>query len=577
MLDLVLLVAPALLGSPQGPASGALLLNEAVVDDEGSDDREFVELFNRSAQRVDLGGCVLEVLNRRGLRASYAVPANTFLEPCSHFVLGSPSVPNVDLPLGTGDLFYDAQAGALVLKDPQGVELDRLVYHATFGLWTNAGGAGEGFWGESTSFNGFETSISRWRDGWNDQPERAWVLQRATPGEPNAQEWRAEGLDDFTGALGSAHVAWQGTRAPLVRVDPRQVGPLDSLGRPWNPSALPRDSASAGGSGGACGVVWSPAGGGSAALWRSDPVAELEAEGLFWLRSDALPLAQMETWSFGIQGSTDAYARLADPSGAIGFVRSGNTGVAWILQALDSGATLYLVDHGDGGWAPLARSAPTLLATILIRPGVNDGWQRLRLRASQGQLEAELGGVLGVPGSGQVVRAALQQPAIGGVYLGYDRLLDAALARPLSVDDLRLTRLGTPPLAYFGSGVATPSGAPALHAPYSAAPGEARFALELSGLAPQAVAHFALGARALSPPLDLGALGATSGSTLDVDPELVCIALADAQGRAVLALPIRCAPELRGQLAYAQGFALDPRGSAAIPLASSRALRIELR
>ncbi|MBL8898740.1 MAG: lamin tail domain-containing protein [Planctomycetes bacterium] len=577
MLDLALILAPALLGLPQGPMSGAVLLNEAVVDDEGSDDREFVELYNRSEQRVDLGGCVLEVLNRRGVRTSYAIPAGSFIEPCAHFVLGSPSVPNVDLSLGSGDLFVDVQAGALVLRDAQGVELDRLVYHATFGLWTTAGGAGEGFWGESTSFDGFETSISRWRDGWDDLPARAWVLQRATPGEANAQEWRADGLDEFSGAVGSAHEGWQGTRSPLVRIDPLQVGPLDPQGRPWNPIALPRDSASAGGSGGNCGSVWNPAGGGSAALWRSEPVEELEVEGLFWLRSDALPLAQMETWSFGIQGSTDAYARIADPSGAIGFVRSGNTGVAWILQALDSGVTLYLVDHGDGGWAPIARSAPALRASILIRAGVNDGWQRLRLRASQGQLEAEFGGVLGVPGSGQVVRATLQQSAIGGVYLGYDRLLDNAHAQPIRVDDLRVSRLGTPPLAYYGSGIATPSGAPALRAPFCAAPGEARFTLELSGLAPQAFAHFALGARALAPPLDLGALGATSGVTLHVDLELVCIARADAQGRATLPLPIRCAQELRGQLAFAQGFALDPLGSAAIPLASSRALRIELR
>lgn len=576
MLDLVLLLAPLLAALPQSGADG-LLLNEAVVDDEGADEREFVELVNASDRRVDLGGCVLEVVNRRGLRASYAVPLGTRLDPCELYVLGSASVPNVDLVLTGSDLFVDAQAAALVLRDAQGRELDRLVYHATFGLWTGAGGAGEGFWGESTSFDGFETSISRWRDGWNEVPSRAWVLQRATPGEPNAQPWREDAAEDFGGTSGSAVETWRGTRAPLVRVDPLQVGPLDPQGRAWNPSALPRDSASAGGSGGNCGILWNPSSGGGAALFRADPVEELEVEGLFWLRSDPLPFAQMEAWSFGIQGTTDAYARIPDPSGAIGFVRSGNTGVAWILQALDAGSTLYLVDHGDGGWAPIARSAPVLLATITIRAGVNDGWQKLRLAVRGGQLEAELGGALGVPGSGTLHRATLQQSAIGGIYLGYDRLVDAAHARPLCVDDLRITRLGTPPISRFGNAAPTPSGTPRLSAPYAAAPAERRFELVLEALAPGALAHFLLGASVLSPPLDLARFGATNGAALLVAADVVCLLPADARGRAALALPLACEPSLRGQVAYAQGLALEPNWSVPIPLGTSSGLRFELR
>ena len=93
-LALGLFAAATLAQSPSG-----VVINEFQYDDSGTDDREFVELYNGSAVPVDISGWTLFAADATwpaDNNTDYVIPANTILGAAQFYVLGAPPVPNAN-------------------------------------------------------------------------------------------------------------------------------------------------------------------------------------------------------------------------------------------------------------------------------------------------------------------------------------------------------------------------------------------------------------------------------------------------------------------------------------------------
>src|SRR5688572_2143196 len=146
---------------PQGPAP--VVINEIVTDDTTTDDREFVELYNRSPQPVDISGWTVRAENNVAVIGTYVVPANTILQSGAFWVMGTAMVPNVHQVIGTTGLFHD-ELGAATLRDTQSVIVDTVAYETN----KNLGAVpplnpslfeGPGVWGNFRSEDPVPTSL----------------------------------------------------------------------------------------------------------------------------------------------------------------------------------------------------------------------------------------------------------------------------------------------------------------------------------------------------------------------------------------------------------------------------------
>ena len=80
------------------PSSFAqLVINEYVYDDQGTDDREFVELYNSSGTTLDVSGWSLIQINGNDGTATTTDPiATDTLAPGQYWVIGQVGVDNLD-------------------------------------------------------------------------------------------------------------------------------------------------------------------------------------------------------------------------------------------------------------------------------------------------------------------------------------------------------------------------------------------------------------------------------------------------------------------------------------------------
>src|SRR5687768_13480650 len=91
-------------------ALGAIIINEVVYDDGGTDDREFVELYNNGAAPVDISGWTLTGRDSTTVNATNTVPAATTLNAGDYYVFGLTNVLNVDQVIASTFLENDAES-----------------------------------------------------------------------------------------------------------------------------------------------------------------------------------------------------------------------------------------------------------------------------------------------------------------------------------------------------------------------------------------------------------------------------------------------------------------------------------
>lgn len=569
MLLSSLLLASAL--CPQGPAGTGptLVINELAYDDSGTDDVEFVELYNASGGPIDMTGWVLESRDPSGLNFSHAL-SPVVLAAGDYWVLGFATAPNVDQVVtgpSTGWLENDNES--LTLLDPGAAVVDTLIYESNKGIaFAPTLVEGEGIWDNHTLTQtaGNEMSWSRVRDGWDTNDNgKDFHHQPWTPGASNnlAGQSYASDFDSLT--VGANVPGWAGNFKAVRAIDPTFVGPLLGANN-LNPNAIPVSP-----QGGNAAIFWDETGGGNYSVWLGGPGIETSFEAWVYIApSPVVTAGQSESWSIGIQGTSGLY-NIPDPSGALGagFIANGNTGFSWTYQALNAGSTnLYLIDHNNGGWGAGAISGPTILATIPITTGVNDGWQRLLISVSGGTLNARFGGTLGNPDG--TLYSFPVTPFLGGVYVGYRELVTANnTLRPITMDAVTINNCPLATADVFGAGTPTSlASVPTI--------GSAGFVLGASGSVDIASAVPLSSAVALvgirSAPVDLTGAGAQPGSNLYVTIIDYVGVPTDALGQGSLTLSVPNTPALCGADLSWQWLQIDPALAFSLPIALSAGL-----
>lgn len=555
--------------NPGGEIRGQIILppiviNEFQYDDSGTDDREYVELYNRTAFPLDISGWRLEAADASTVPDNNPDYVLSGLIPAGgYFVVGAALVPNVNQVVGTTNLWENDQE-TLSLRDGLDVIHDTVTYETnrnenpgTFPLDRREG---DGVWGNLTSVDLHESAWARLRDGYDSDNNRDFVLLVSTPGTNNNPSVVTSINENFDSLIQGSQVPnWNGSFKEPIVVDP-------TFASGDNPSAIPASP-----QGGQAATFWDNSGGGNANVLLTQPFEAITAEGYFYLQGNPYPATYRESWSFGVMGSAATFFNEPDPSGTLGFTANGNTGVSWTMQITDTAATLYLVDHNDGGVGAAASTGTNVLATIPIQLGVNDGWQRLYLSVCRGKVRARFGGTTG-QNDGQLFTGTTTI-AQGMVYIGYrEFVLDNSTLRPVTLDAFSVSNVAG--IESFGVAAATNNGTPTLGANSCPFIGNSSFAIELSGLGAGSSTLLLGDFFVLNPAINLGLLGGNPAGELYVLPSVSATLPTTGAGTATFAAAIPLDPTLVGGQFTFQDLDLDFTLPFSLPIGTSRGMTV---
>ena len=382
-------------------ASGEVVINEFQYDDTGTDDREFVELYNSGAAAVDIGNWVLGGYDPSGPNSSVTITAGTQIQPGGFYVIGNTGVLNVNQIAVGGFLENDNEI--ISLRDSAGVLIDAVACETNKGTTFFTAGTtppadaalvaaqlGPGIFGNSqgidiagTPLNSTVT-LGRFVDGRDTNNNgRDFGLRPGTPGTTNAPGGTMTKFtpDDPTPLTpGTALSSMAGSFVPVRVIDPSLVDAnnLNVISPPH-------------GTGAKAYVAWDPSGGGNGATSRAVFTGKTAGFAIrAFLDTTNLPVQfnatnvqfrGSEITIYGLGGG-DALTNLTDLDGSIGIsagvlpasdTANGFTGIAWIYERVAADPTtavisekLYLVDANDGGDSDLGGNTPldwVILAT----------------------------------------------------------------------------------------------------------------------------------------------------------------------------------------------------------------------
>ncbi len=396
-------------------AAAQVVINELVYDDSGTDDREFVELYNAGNSPIDISGWLLRasdtVAPPGDNNPDYTIPAGTVLAPGQYYVIGSANVPNVDFVVGSTNLWENSNE-AIELIDTNGSLVDAVVYELNKGP-VAIGPAEGGIWGNFTSIDGSTQSWARYIDGRDTNNNgRDFGLRPMTPGASNLGSGSV--VPTYTLAdvdmlnVGDPHPGLtSGSFVGAQVIDP-------TVASAANPNAIPPSP-----QGGLASVAWDPSGGGNAVV--SDDVVNGGGFEIFaYLDTNPLGAAGAESTTYGIMGTTATFYNLPDPSGLLfGDVvtANGNTGLGWLFEKEDSSGliSLKLIDFGDGGDSSPGASTPQdwIVIADIDLSGAPSGWHLLSIDydPATGQVVAQF--------DNQVFNFTTETDLVGAFYIGY--------------------------------------------------------------------------------------------------------------------------------------------------------------
>jgi Lamin Tail Domain len=410
-LAAALCLTPALLNAQ-------VVINEIMYDDTGTDDREFVELYNAGTEAVDISGWTLGGYDVTTTNPSTTIPASTTLSPGGFYVIGNAGVLNLNHSVAVNFLENDNEA--VVLRNSGGVLVDAVAYETNKGAGFITSGSnapadaaavavqvGPGIFGNSqgidiagTPFN-TTVSLARLVDGKdNNNNGRDFALRPGTPGSTNNPGGLLSAYSPPDPASFGSGTAISGMTGSFV--PPRVIDPAVADTNNPNVIAPPHEAGSK------AYVMWDPSGGGNCATSTgafATTAASFSIRAYF--DTADLPVQSnvanvqfrgSEITIYGL-GSGDALTNLTDLDGSVGLgaatlplaeSANGFTGVAWIYErvAADPAAPgvaysekLYLVDANDGGDSDLGGNTPldwTILATYNFS-ATPSGWHNLSI------------------------------------------------------------------------------------------------------------------------------------------------------------------------------------------------------
>jgi len=428
--------------APVGVGSGVTVcvtINEVQYDDEGGDDREFVELYNAEPGPVDISNWSLRASDDTAPPSDdnpdYTIPPATVLASGDYYVVGDPSVLNVDLGLAGGNL-WENDNEAIELLDSNGVVIDTVIYERGKGPVAVSPAEG-GIWGNFQSIVGASSpvpqSLSRWVDGVDtDNNGRDFGFIPQTPGTTNGFDLLAPVTQNFDAFAAPTNVAdWSGSFVTLRHANP---GVVDAGN--VNPNVIPASP-----QGGNVAICWDPAGGGNQCVLSDEPRYNVGFStqvyidtNAVWVASNGLALED-ESWSIGI-GTVDTFHN------RFGFVpnANGDTGLNWqflIREGADTGTigvvSLQLVDENDGGDDSVVR-------LDIPRPMITTGWHTLTITRNFENFTASYDAIS--------TTGVLAGNGPGVVSMGYREFVSGipASLRPLTIDNLSVTVPSAPTL-----------------------------------------------------------------------------------------------------------------------------------
>ncbi|MGE3172413.1 MAG: lamin tail domain-containing protein [Planctomycetota bacterium] len=390
-----------------------VVVNEFSPADTGTDDREFVELYNAGTTAVDLGGWRLDATTATGTVTLATVPAATALPPGGFWLVAQPFWTGRDQALVAA---MPDGATTLELRDAGGNRKDAVTYAAFAGLWPNAAPEAPALFPPFVSSDGHETSWSRLRDGRDvDRNARDFRVARATPGATNdlpavpGATVNCDGLPPGTPLAG-----WFGSRnVPTV---------IAAATRTVAAGALP-PSMQIGAPDDRC-LEFAPAPDDGASYWLESDFAQAAGfDAYVYFDATALAAPARQAWSIGARGGTGTDYAWPEPPG-VGVDDNGNRGLSWTYLRTSAGAVLRLIDHGDGG------RSDVLLAAIPIH---SSGWRRLSIDCDGTAVEARFGGSPGRSDGTLLLRRA--GITAGNLWIG---ARNEGVSAPVYVDDMRV-------------------------------------------------------------------------------------------------------------------------------------------
>ncbi len=599
MLNLLPTLLAAL--APQGPGTSTapVVINEFQYDDSSTDDREFVELYNRSNAPVDISGWVLVDYDQGstiyggtgGTDPSYTIPTGTILQPGGFWVMGSAVVPNVNQIIGTTNLLENDQE-ALELRDTTGAIIDSVTYEMGRGVFGPHPLEGDGFYGDlavADAATGTLATISRKWDGY-DNDDNGRDFTTCAPSSPGATNNVASVLplvDNFDlGSVGAPLSGWNyGFVAPKY-IDPTVLDANNPTVKPASPQ-------------GGLAMSWQDnSGGGNGQQLITEPVRDVVVECYAWMEPAMTPVTNQTTctglpqgtyaasdgewWAIGVRGSTTANGNPPNVPGdyftivapGVGFRPGFASGIAWAHYRTAQYSRLYLVDLNNGENPRGAGADWTILAGPIDISGQNAGWQRLRLHAQGDRVVANFGGTYGCD-DGMRFSASGVYDAPGPVWLSYrEAICQNALMIPAVIDALDI-HAPTTAVTFFGQGSPTTVGTPQIDTDGFAIPGTTGFAIKGSGMIPMGAPNYAfcgwvVGFTAV--PTGYPIPG-TPGSVL-VYPVIAgsAIGFADAQGNVRFPFSMPCVPQFLGTSLTHQLVDFDPMLFVPVSIGTSRAV-----
>jgi hypothetical protein len=421
-----LLLLATLSFAPQGTSTAPVVINEFSYDDSSTDNREFVELYNRSIAPVDISGWMLLAADPTTTNPAYTIPPLTILAPGGRWTLGANAAnPGlINQVVGTADL-WENDNESLTLVDTNGRTIDTLVYEAVTGIWNATLAEGPGVRARFITQDTRYLSFQRCPDG-NDNNNNGYDFQilPATPGTANYPTSLLPYTNNFDApAAGTTVPEFLGSFVDATVIDPTVVGPLLGANN-LNPNVIPASP-----QGGRCAIFWDPSGGGAANYLQNACVRDVRITAEIYLPAPLAPATNGETWTISVRGIVDYQAQHPDPSGMFytqvgATFTPGHTGVAAVWQRSPMYNKLFLVDFTDG-------SATAVLGAIDIVAGTNDGWRNFELYVAGNRAFLCWGN--------QSISGTVTTMNAGSICIGYrEQFTTNANTRPLTLDDLRI-------------------------------------------------------------------------------------------------------------------------------------------
>lgn len=556
--------------APQGPGTSLapVVVNEFVYDDTSTDDYEFIELYNRSPNPVDISLWKVVCNDTTspplgsGAVPTHTIPAGTILAPGAFYLIGDPLI--VPTPvLGVSqqvaiNCLENGSPDTCELQDFAGTVIDEITYEiggfAPFTLTTYTYPGERGIQGDLAVGDGPTASCARIFDGMDNDDNIADFLLTAkpTPGGPNVQPSVLPYIETFDAGNPATDVpGWTGGFVRPKFVDPTVIDSNNHFQRPASPA------------GGLAMMTWDSTGGGNTVVLDTAPVDDVVVETYVWLEptmapfnpavyTPALPPVLLDNYNYadgewfcvGARGSISPNARpadlgtyWADIAPGVGTAYHSLSGVCWAHVRTPYYSRLYLVDCHDGTSLANPQNHTILAGPIDILPGINDGWQRLRLHLQGNDVVGNFGGNYGYD-DGQRFSAKTTTTQLGQIYIGYREAIlynnngNAGCHAPMF--DLFDAHAPTTTKSFIGGASPTTVGTPAIDTDGLLIAGTTGFAITGSNLVPTGAPGYAFCGVALSFtsfPAGIPIPGAPATALAYVVPVLnTVIGFADANG-----------------------------------------------